>query len=164
MQVVTEDHIEYVFNENEDSDDPTTTPQYKINLIPPADISLRHDKQNNRCLNECSICMLEYDTGDVVVCSKYCNHVFHQECILNWFSHSNVKSGESNRSCPSCRCNFWDVEDNNQNEEEAGGVNSRSRSDTADTETLSVINVEQSTSRGDSSMDNENALSPVAEN
>lgn len=159
---MTEEHIEYVFNENEDSDDPTA--QYKINLIPPADISLRHDKQNNRCLNECSICMLEYDTGDVVVCSKYCNHVFHQECILNWFSHSNVKSGESNRSCPSCRCNFWDVEDNNQTEEEVGGVNSRSRSDTADTEALSIINVEQSTSRGDSSMENENALSPVAEN
>lgn len=164
MQVITEDHIEYVFRENEDND-PTTTTQYKINLVLPAEITLRQDKQNNRCSNECSICMLEYDTGDVVVCSPNpnCSHVFHQECILTWLSHSNVKSGESNRSCPSCRCNFWGVDDNKQNEEEVevGGVNSRSRSDTEDTAALSV-NVEHSRSRGES-MDNENALSPVAE-
>mmetsp|Transcript_9296 Transcript_9296/g.15317 ORF Transcript_9296/g.15317 Transcript_9296/m.15317 type:complete len:248 (+) Transcript_9296:202-945(+) len=158
--VVTEDHIEYVFQEEEDND-PTTTTQYKINLVPPAEISLSQGKQNNRCSNECSICMLEYDTGDVVVCSKYCSHVFHQDCILDWFSHSNIKSGESNRTCPSCRCNFWGVDDNEQNEEEVGGVNSRPRSDTEET-VASSFNVEQSTSRGDG-MDNENALSPVAE-
>jgi len=164
--VITEDHIEYIFQEEQDNDSSTTT-EYEINLILPAEITRRQDKQNNRCSNECSICMLEYDTGDVVVCSKHCNHVFHQECILNWFSHSNVKSGKSNKSCPSCRCNFWDVEDDTQKKEEVVGGGSlmmrenRSRSDTEDTAALSV-NVEHSRSRGDS-IDNENALSPVAE-
>eukprot|EP00984_Skeletonema_dohrnii_P000912 scaffold297_cov106-Skeletonema_dohrnii-CCMP3373.AAC.7 len=165
--VITEDHIEYIFQEEQDNDSNTTT-EYEINLILPAEITRRQDKQNNRCSNECSICMLEYDTGDVVVCSKHCNHVFHQECILNWFSHSNVKSGKSNKSCPSCRCNFWDVEDDTQRKEveEVGGGSlmmreNRSRSDTEDTAALSV-NVEHSRSRGDS-IDNENALSPVAE-
>ena len=164
-QVITEDHIEYIFQEEHDNDSITTT-EYEINLILPAEITRRQDKQNDRCSNECSICMLEYDTGDVVVCSKHCNHVFHQECILNWFSHSNVKSGKSNKSCPSCRCNFWDVEDDTQKKEEVGGGSlmmreNRSRSDTEDTVLLSV-NVEHSRSRGDS-IDNENALSPVAE-
>jgi len=58
------------------------------------------------------------------------------------------------------------VEDDTQKKEEVVGGGSlmrenRSRSDTEDTVLLSV-NVEHSRSRGDS-IDNENALSPVAE-
>jgi hypothetical protein len=171
-QVITEDHIEYVFQEGGgDNDHKNDTQQYEINLLLPTEITRRQDTQNNRCSIECSICMLEYDVGDVVVCSKHCSHIFHQECILNWFSHSNIiKSGKSNnRNCPSCRCNFWDVEDDKKQkkkvEEVEGGGGSirgnRSRSDTEDTATLSV-NVEHSTSRGDS-LDVESVLSPVAE-
>ena len=158
-QVVTEDNLEYIFQEDEDSNSDN---QYKISLILPTEITRRQGKQNNQCSNECSICMLEYDIGDVVVCSKHCSHVFHQECILNWFSHSNVKSGKSNKSCPSCRCNFWDVGDDKQNGKEVVGGGSlmgenRPRSDTEDTAAL-----EHSRSMGDFIHD-EIALSPVAE-
>ncbi len=165
-QVITADHMEYVFQEGEENEgkkSSTTSQQYEINLILPTEITLRKDKQINRCSNECSICMLEYDAGDVVVCSKHCSHVFHQECILNWFSHSNSKSGESNRNCPSCRCNFWDVDDDDDKQKGGGGLRgNRSRSDTEETAALSVTNAEYSRGREDS-IDNENALSPVAE-
>jgi hypothetical protein len=160
-QVITADHMEYVFQEGENEDESTS--HYEINLILPPEITLRNDKQINRCSNECSICMLEYDAGDVVVCSKHCSHVFHQECILNWFSHSNIKSGESNRNCPSCRCNFWDFDEEKEKVDRGGSLRgNRSRSDTDDTAALSVSNADYSRGRGDS-IDNENALSPVAE-
>eukprot|EP00573_Skeletonema_grethae_P003187 CAMPEP_0201687462 /NCGR_PEP_ID=MMETSP0578-20130828/1515_1 /ASSEMBLY_ACC=CAM_ASM_000663 /TAXON_ID=267565 /ORGANISM="Skeletonema grethea, Strain CCMP 1804" /LENGTH=258 /DNA_ID=CAMNT_0048171621 /DNA_START=165 /DNA_END=941 /DNA_ORIENTATION=- len=158
--VVTEDHIEYIFQEEQDNDANSDT-QYKINLILPTEITGRQGKQNNQCSNECSICMLEYDIGDVVVCSKHCSHVFHQECILNWFSHSNVKSGKSNKSCPSCRCNFWDVDDEKHKEEGGSLRENRPRSDTEDTSALSV-NVEYSRSMGET-VHEQNALLPVAE-
>lgn len=160
--MVTEDHIEYIFQEKQGNDSDT---QYKINLILPSEITGRQGKQNNQCSNECSICMLEYDIGDVAVYSKHCSHVFHQECILNWFSHSNVKSGESNKSCPSCRCTFWEDDfDKQKQKDEVGGGSlreNRSRSDTEDTAALSV-NVEYSRSMGEI-IHEQNALLPVAE-
>ena len=166
-QVISEEHFEYIFQEDESSE-PNTPTQYESNLILPPEISSRQNKPFNRCTNECSICMLEYDVGDVVVCSKYCNHVFHQECILNWFSHSCIKSGQSNKSCPTCRCKFLDLDDitnDGQNENEDLGQNSmrgnRARSDTEDTAALS--DSLEHVSRGGSS-ENENTLSPVAEN
>lgn len=120
--------------------------------------------------------MIDYDIGDVVIYSKHCSHVFHQDCILNWFSHSNV-------NCPTCRSCFWvedddsmkkisnsagDVEGGNNGDEGREGMNNnnnrRPRSDTADTEILGG-----EISRGDSvdvdvAISSENiTLSPVAE-
>src|SRR5210317_663691 len=133
QQVITEEHIEYVFQEQHDdfnennnaADDPTISSseqqgEYEINLILPHHRSCGHQpskKQqtqqlecnddtttnnngNNNHSSNCAICMIDYDIGDVVIYSKHCSHVFHQDCILNWFSHSNV-------NCPTCRSCFW---------------------------------------------------------
>mmetsp|Transcript_27081 Transcript_27081/g.59225 ORF Transcript_27081/g.59225 Transcript_27081/m.59225 type:complete len:761 (+) Transcript_27081:309-2591(+) len=47
--------------------------------------------------SECSICLADYEQGDVVVWAKTdrCNHVYHEECIEQWLAcHDN---------CPLCR-------------------------------------------------------------
>ncbi len=211
QQVITEEHIEYVFQEQHDdfneninaADDPTISSsehqaEYEINLILPNHRSCAHQpskKQqqlecnddttnnngnNNHSSNNCAICMIDYDIGDVVIYSKHCSHVFHQDCILNWFSHSNV-------NCPTCRSCFWvkkkkrnimmegssissnsagGIEGGNNGDEGEGMMNNnrRPRRDTADTEIL-VSEI----SRGDSvdvdvAISSENyTLSPVAE-
>ena len=215
-QVITEEHIEYVFqeqhdfNENNDAaDDPTISSseqqqaEYEINLILPYHRSCAHqpfkkkqqlkcnddttttttDNSNNNHSSNCAICMIDYDIGDVVIYSKHCSHVFHQDCILNWFSHSNM-------NCPTCRSCFWvkkkkrnmmmeggsssssnsaggSIEGGNNGDDEGEGTmnnNRRPRSDTADTEIL-VSEI----CRGDSvdvdvAISSENyTLSPVAE-
>ncbi|EJK76528.1 hypothetical protein THAOC_01705 [Thalassiosira oceanica] len=55
---------------------------------------------NRRRANECAICFTEYDVGDVIVYSKHCRHVFHQECMLEWLSRGND-------NCPTCRSTFY---------------------------------------------------------
>ena len=204
QQVITEEHIEYVFkdqhddfneNNNTTDDDPTISSstsehqaEYEINLILPNHRSCAHqpskkqqtqplkcnddttttdNNSNNNHSSNCAICMIDYDIGDVVIYSKHCSHVFHQDCILNWFSHSNV-------NCPTCRSCFWvkkkksagGIEGGNNGDEGEGMMNNnrRPRSDTADTEIL-VSEI----SRGDSvdvdvAISSENyTLSPVAE-
>jgi hypothetical protein len=49
----------------------------------------------------CSICLLQFEEGDVFVSStrKTCNHGFHQDCALAWLA-----SGK--KRCPLCR-NFF---------------------------------------------------------
>ncbi len=71
-----------------------------------------------RTSNECAICMIEYDVGDVVIYSKNCRHAFHQDCILDWFSREKTQ-------CPSCREVFWDPKG------EAGGKKSAAGSSNA---------------------------------
>mmetsp|Transcript_33144 Transcript_33144/g.79164 ORF Transcript_33144/g.79164 Transcript_33144/m.79164 type:complete len:275 (-) Transcript_33144:105-929(-) len=58
------------------------------------------DRMCRRRANECTICFTEYDVGDVIVCSKHCRHVFHQECMLEWLSRGN-------HNCPTCRSTFY---------------------------------------------------------
>ena len=47
--------------------------------------------------SECSICLADYQEGDVVVWAKTdrCNHIFHEECIEQWL--------ERHDNCPLCR-------------------------------------------------------------
>lgn len=47
------------------------------------------------CLyNICSICLEEYD-NEKGVCKLRCEHIYHKECISEWF--------KSNNNCPLCR-------------------------------------------------------------
>lgn len=46
---------------------------------------------------ECSICLNNYSSGDVICVSKHdgCNHVFHQDCLAEWL--------KTKDHCPLCR-------------------------------------------------------------
>lgn len=59
--------------------------------------------------NRCAICLESYRPNDEVVWSyphnSTCKHVFHQHCIVNYFSHR-IDDGE--RPCPCCRQPFMD--------------------------------------------------------
>lgn len=43
----------------------------------------------------CAICLSDYETGEVIITSKYCSHLYHRDCILAWL--------EKNNDCPCCR-------------------------------------------------------------
>lgn len=45
--------------------------------------------------NCCAICLSNYEEGEVLIASKYCTHLFHRDCILEWL--------EKHDNCPSCR-------------------------------------------------------------
>lgn len=51
-----------------------------------------------RLLNQCSICLEDFDMGDQFILLK-CKHGYHEHCIRQWFS-------ERNTTCPLCRENI----------------------------------------------------------
>lgn len=50
---------------------------------------------------ECSICLEQYQRGDVICASKKkeCNHLFHKKCLMEWMMINNDR-------CPLCRVDF----------------------------------------------------------
>jgi hypothetical protein len=56
-------------------------------------------------LEPCVICLEDYEEGDNVCWShnRQCNHVFHQECIVEWLVRHD--------GCPVCRQDFLALED-----------------------------------------------------
>jgi hypothetical protein len=46
----------------------------------------------------CGICLNKWNLRNNDVIKLSCNHYFHKECILNWFSN------DISNSCPICRC------------------------------------------------------------
>lgn len=48
--------------------------------------------------NVCNICLCGYKMGDMLIASKYCTHVFHKDCILQWL--------QKHDECPMCRVNM----------------------------------------------------------
>jgi len=57
------------------------------------DCSGSYDNEEDRAT--CAICLAEYETGDLVISSKMCDHLFHRDCLLEWL--------EKNDKCPFCR-------------------------------------------------------------
>jgi hypothetical protein len=55
----------------------------------------------------CAICLEDYEEGDNICWShnRRCNHVFHQECIVEWLVRHDA--------CPVCRQDFLSLEDLN---------------------------------------------------
>lgn len=51
--------------------------------------------------SSCSICLLDYEVGNVIIRSsrRVCRHAFHRDCILVWL-------GNGKKRCPVCR-NFF---------------------------------------------------------
>lgn len=66
----------------------------------------------NHHVETCAICMVEYRQGDVVVCSKspVCRHVFHEQCLGQWFKRGSAES------CPVCRHRFGERESPHEND------------------------------------------------
>jgi len=50
--------------------------------------------------DNCSICLNEYTTQDIIRKLKVCNHIYHETCINKWISKFN------NDTCPMCRTNI----------------------------------------------------------
>jgi hypothetical protein len=48
----------------------------------------------------CSICIEAFEIGDTLSLSPnvYCEHFFHQKCIINWLARSS--------NCPACRRDY----------------------------------------------------------
>lgn len=59
----------------------------------------------------CAICLNHYQTGDTVVWAPNpnCVHVFHQDCLLEWFTRKSkdpAKKRANAQDCPCCRQSF----------------------------------------------------------
>lgn len=70
-------------------------------LMFPSAVERQHIESVN---GQCSICAREYNeyssiheltNGNLVSVLKTCKHVFHFDCLLQWFAHKNT--------CPLCR-------------------------------------------------------------
>jgi len=57
--------------------------------------SMDFDDEDDANENVCPICLSGYQEGDVMVSSKYCLHLFHKDCLLEWL--------EKHDMCPCCR-------------------------------------------------------------
>jgi hypothetical protein len=58
------------------------------------------DEVTEKNENECSICLNNYEIGDVFIHTK-CKHMFHYKCLEQWVSdHS---------ECPNCRSDLSNV-------------------------------------------------------
>jgi len=53
----------------------------------------------------CSICLMEYEDGDVIFRSPSCVHRFHQDCLMDWLERRN------HTECPCCRESMVSDED-----------------------------------------------------
>ena len=64
--------------------------------------------------NGCAICLCEYKLGDILIWSSNrssCRHVYHQECLLEYFLTKGGADDEHSRvttipPCPMCRQAF----------------------------------------------------------
>lgn len=77
---------------------------------PSCDISSVEDDGNNDCRlvpNRCAICLDDYQVKDKVVWSSnvLCNHVFHYDCIMDWFVRNESNVRQRRRRHPSGRVN-----------------------------------------------------------
>ena len=70
-------------------------------LVAPDQPHAPHNAESNRDnpndISEivCSICYSPFETGVKVIYLPNCNHLYHTECILDWF--------KSHGTCPNCR-------------------------------------------------------------
>ena len=69
--------------------------------------------------NSCAICLDTFQINEMIAWSgnEKCNHVFHQKCIVDWFSLSFKKRRNTNAPsisfpCPCCRCEYVTLSSN----------------------------------------------------
>jgi Ring finger domain len=86
-------------------------------------------------LEPCTICLEHYEDGDMICWShnRHCNHVFHQECIVEWLGLHN--------ECPVCRQDFLSLEDLDDETEHAEHSESEEQPPAEETEDSPVDEV-----------------------
>ena len=55
----------------------------------------KHTTLQENLIDECSICLNNLKKDDKILVLK-CNHIFHSDCLLEWFN-------KDNKNCPLCR-------------------------------------------------------------
>jgi Ring finger domain len=93
-------------------------------------VSSRHsvDSIEKEGLEPCAICLEHYEEGDQICWShnRHCDHVFHQECIVEWLGLHN--------ECPICRQDFLSLEDLDDESNHAQHPESEEQSPVQETE------------------------------
>jgi hypothetical protein len=73
------------------------------------------NNRNNTVSGNCVICFENFKEGDTIVYNsetKDCPHIYHKECMVDYFVSRNIfrkevkKGEEANPSCPTCRQTF----------------------------------------------------------
>ncbi|CAB9511579.1 zinc ion binding [Seminavis robusta] len=59
-------------------------------------IAMAHDLPAERLDHTCSICLVEYEHGDILMNGTACSHLYHKECIMAWMM-------KGHDHCPFCR-------------------------------------------------------------
>mmetsp|Transcript_51105 Transcript_51105/g.76340 ORF Transcript_51105/g.76340 Transcript_51105/m.76340 type:complete len:332 (-) Transcript_51105:1062-2057(-) len=88
------------------------------------DIEAQTPQKNNpasQVSSGCSICLNKYVVGDEVTTSPGCGHMFHMNCLMDWFlsdgrnkQQTSTSTGEEKKgvpvySCPCCRQPFIEI-------------------------------------------------------
>ncbi|KAI4385104.1 hypothetical protein MLD38_003165 [Melastoma candidum] len=77
------------------ADDPVALPA-EVSPRAPQQVAAYDDSEKTNLVNdECVICLVRFEDGEVCRVLTNCKHVFHKECIDEWMSRS--------LCCPICR-------------------------------------------------------------
>ena len=112
-----------------EEDTPNEEGRYSHVLIPPPRTYCADDiKESRKAPMFCAVCLSEYEKGETISWSmnEHCTHVFHTDCIIEWFvaqgrKHSSMQRFPDNPSkekllnyqldCPCCRQSFVTLKD-----------------------------------------------------
>ena len=122
---VKDEHIISIKEE----DTQTEEGSYSHVLIPPPTGYCDNDnKESRKAPMFCAVCLSEYEKGETVSWSmnEHCTHVFHTDCIIEWFVANGRKQSSMQRfpdnpskekllnyqlDCPCCRQSFVTLND-----------------------------------------------------
>jgi len=122
------DKDEHIISTKEE-DKPTEEGRYSHVLIPPHTGYCDNDiKASRKAPMFCAVCLSEYEKDDTISWSmnEHCTHVFHTDCLIEWFVANGRKQSSMQRfpdnpskekllnyqlDCPCCRQSFVTLED-----------------------------------------------------
>jgi len=86
----------------------TTPPTLDSETIESALITLKvrtdqfaNKKEELDQIQQCAICLCDYELNESISRSKSCQHTFHTSCYKQWLAR------DRHRSCPYCRCDIF---------------------------------------------------------
>ena len=93
-----EEQLESVIEESFENQPTLEKTDNLINIPSQKFDSLEEKIKNDN--KECTICLTEFEKDDDISLTK-CNHVFHNDCIIEWGKYKVTE--ESKSECPICR-------------------------------------------------------------